>query len=221
GEQVAVFNRHQQPIVNAALEHMGYGGLPGLFGAVTTPNYMAAGGLIPEVVQAGLSDVRKAGKLRMGQFSGVTGHGAVAASGGRSAGTAQMRAWAKAGLEAAGVPATNLNIETIVGRMMQESSGNPDAINLTDSNAAAGHPSQGLMQTIPETFAKYHVSGTSSNILDPVANVAAAVRYMLAVYGHLVGAGPGGYALGGLLGFAGGGIVPPGATGPHPHPPCG
>ena len=45
GEQVAVFNRHQLPIVNAALAPVG--GLPGLFGSVTTPNYMAAGGLVP------------------------------------------------------------------------------------------------------------------------------------------------------------------------------
>lgn len=218
GEQVAVFNRHQQPIVNSALAAAGYGGLSGLFNAVSTPNYMAAGGLIPDVVRGGLSDVRKAEHARVGRLSSMASRDGVAASGGRSAGTAQMRAWAKAGLEAAGVPATRGNIETIVGRMMQESGGNPNAINLWDSNAAAGHPSQGLMQTIPETFATYHVPGTSSNILNPVANVAAAVRYMLARYGHLVGAGPGGYALGGLLSFAGGGIVPPAVTGHHLQP---
>lgn len=45
GEQVAVFNRHQLPIVNAALG--GMGGLPGLFSSVSTPNYMASGGLVP------------------------------------------------------------------------------------------------------------------------------------------------------------------------------
>lgn len=45
GEQVAVFNRHQLPIVNAALGHIG--GLPGLFSSITTPNYMASGGFPP------------------------------------------------------------------------------------------------------------------------------------------------------------------------------
>lgn len=133
----------------------------------------------------------------------------VGASGGQAAGSAQMRAWAAAGLRAAGVPATAVNIATIVGRMMQESGGNPKAINLWDSNAKAGHPSQGLMQTIPSTFSAYHVPGTSGNITDPVANVAAAVRYMLSRYGHLVGSGPGGYKRGGLIKLQRGGGVPP------------
>lgn len=44
GEQVAVFNRHQLPIVNQALAS--YGGLPGLFSKVRTPNYMASGGMV-------------------------------------------------------------------------------------------------------------------------------------------------------------------------------
>lgn len=44
GEQVAVFNRHQLPVVNAALA--GFGGLPGLFDSIRTPNYMARGGLV-------------------------------------------------------------------------------------------------------------------------------------------------------------------------------
>jgi hypothetical protein len=44
GEQVAVFNRHQLPIVNAALAPMG--GLPGLFSQVSTPHYMSTGGYV-------------------------------------------------------------------------------------------------------------------------------------------------------------------------------
>ena len=39
--------------------------------------------------------------------------------------------------------------------IMAESGGNPHAINLTDSNARRGTPSQGLMQTIPTTFRHY------------------------------------------------------------------
>ncbi|MGH3263568.1 MAG: D-Ala-D-Ala carboxypeptidase family metallohydrolase, partial [Trebonia sp.] len=46
GEQVAVFNRHQLPIVNQALA--GYGGLPGLFSTVSTPNYMSSGGFVAD-----------------------------------------------------------------------------------------------------------------------------------------------------------------------------
>ena len=42
--------------------------------------------------------------------------------------------------------------DTVLRRMNQESGGNPNAINNWDSNAKAGMPSQGLMQTIPGTF---------------------------------------------------------------------
>ena len=53
GEQVAVFNRHQAPIMNEALSRMGYGGLPGLFQQVNTPNYRATGGMVPKRFAAG------------------------------------------------------------------------------------------------------------------------------------------------------------------------
>jgi LysM repeat protein len=69
--------------------------------------------------------------------------------------------------------------------IMRESSGNPNAINLTDSNAAAGHPSIGLLQVIQPTFTAYHVPGTSSNIYDPVANITAACNYAYHVYGSI------------------------------------
>jgi phage-related protein len=78
--------------------------------------------------------------------------------------------------------------------MQAESGGNPNAINLTDSNARAGQPSQGLMQVIPSTFAAYHVAGTSNNIRDPLANMAAAAAYIKARYGGNVPGSP--YALG-------------------------
>lgn len=92
------------------------------------------------------------------------------------------------------------NLTLLEGRAMQESSGNPNAINNWDSNAAAGTPSQGLLQTIPATFAQYRVPSLSSSITDPVANAAAAVNYMFARYGHIVGPGSGGYARGGTIG---------------------
>ena len=44
GEQIAVFTRHQQAVANRMLAPVG--GLPGLFGSVSTPNYMASGGLV-------------------------------------------------------------------------------------------------------------------------------------------------------------------------------
>jgi LysM repeat protein len=73
----------------------------------------------------------------------------------------------------------------IYRNIMRESSGNPNAINLWDSNAAAGTPSIGLLQVIQPTFDAYHVAGTSNNIYDPVANITAACNYAYHVYGSI------------------------------------
>jgi hypothetical protein len=68
--------------------------------------------------------------------------------------------------------------------IMAESGGNPRAINNWDSNARAGNPSQGLMQTIPSTFRHYvHPSLADRPIIDPVANITAGVNYMIDRYG--------------------------------------
>jgi Transglycosylase SLT domain len=73
----------------------------------------------------------------------------------------------------------------IYRNVIRESSGNPQAINLYDSNAAAGIPSKGLLQVIDPTFRAYHVNGTSWDIYDPVANIAAACNYAAARYGSM------------------------------------
>ncbi|MEV7977502.1 transglycosylase SLT domain-containing protein [Streptomyces sp. NPDC086519] len=73
----------------------------------------------------------------------------------------------------------------IYRNVMRESSGNPRAINLWDSNAAAGIPSKGLLQVIAPTFNTYHVAGTSFDIYDPVANITAACNYAAARYGSI------------------------------------
>ncbi|MHC5908197.1 transglycosylase SLT domain-containing protein [Streptomyces sp. S6] len=69
--------------------------------------------------------------------------------------------------------------------IIRESSGNPWAINNWDSNAAMGIPSKGLLQVIQPTFNAYHVSGTSRNIYDPVANITAAANYAAHRYGSI------------------------------------
>ncbi|MFI1534463.1 transglycosylase SLT domain-containing protein [Streptomyces anandii] len=73
----------------------------------------------------------------------------------------------------------------IYRNVMRESSGNPLAINLWDSNAAKGIPSKGLLQVIDPTFKAYHVAGTSYDIYDPVANITAACNYAAARYGSI------------------------------------
>ncbi|MER6327967.1 transglycosylase SLT domain-containing protein [Streptomyces sp. NPDC014983] len=73
----------------------------------------------------------------------------------------------------------------IYRNIIRESSGNPNAINLWDSNAAKGIPSKGLLQVIDPTFNAYHVAGTSFNIYDPVANITAACNYAAHRYGSI------------------------------------
>ncbi|MFF3739764.1 transglycosylase SLT domain-containing protein [Streptomyces sp. NPDC002566] len=73
----------------------------------------------------------------------------------------------------------------IYRNIIRESSGNPNAINLWDSNAAKGTPSKGLLQVIDPTFAAYHVAGTAYDPYDPVANITAACNYAAARYGSI------------------------------------
>lgn len=102
--------------------------------------------------------------------------------------TGQHKSIIDAALRAAGVPPPGslgqweAGLNTLIGR---ESSWNPRAINLTDSNAAAGDPSRGLGQAIMSTFLANHVAGTSWDIYDPIANVAAITRYIVRTYGNI------------------------------------
>jgi Transglycosylase SLT domain/LysM domain len=68
---------------------------------------------------------------------------------------------------------------------MGESSGDPDAVNGWDSNAADGTPSEGLMQVIEPTFEAYALPGYNTDILDPVSNIIAAAVYAQDTYGGL------------------------------------
>ncbi|MGW6555916.1 transglycosylase SLT domain-containing protein [Streptomyces hydrogenans] len=73
----------------------------------------------------------------------------------------------------------------ILRNVMRESSGNPRAVNLWDSNAVKGTPSKGLLQVIDPTFSAYHVPGTSLDPYDPVANITAACNYAADRYGSI------------------------------------
>jgi SLT domain-containing protein/phage-related protein len=93
-----------------------------------------------------------------------------------------------AALAAAGVPPPGDQGSWEAGMNLiitNESGWNPNAINNYDINAQNGVPSQGLAQVIPPTFSAYHVAGTSNNILDPIANVAAAINYIVHTYGNI------------------------------------
>ncbi len=88
-------------------------------------------------------------------------------------------------MKADGTPVSVLNRADIALIIRNESGGNPDAVNRSDANAAAGDPSRGLTQTTSRTFSTYCLPGYCSDITDPVSNIIAGVRYALARYGSL------------------------------------
>ncbi|MCY8950033.1 transglycosylase SLT domain-containing protein [Bacillus atrophaeus] len=73
-------------------------------------------------------------------------------------------------------------LETIA---MKESGGNPNVVNNWDSNAKAGHPSQGLMQFIPSTFNANKEPG-HGNIKNPVDQILASINYLNSRYGGIL-----------------------------------
>ncbi|MBP2341126.1 phage-related protein [Saccharothrix coeruleofusca] len=132
------------------------------------------------------------------------------------AGSEQLSQWIRAALAFTGTDASWFGPLTTL--IMRESGGNPNARNDWDINAQNGIPSQGLMQTIPPTFAAYRDPRLPNNILDPIANIVAGINYIKARYGSIfnvqqanAGAPPMGYAGGGLV-FDQGGWLPPGPS---------
>ncbi|MEV7891243.1 transglycosylase SLT domain-containing protein [Streptomyces sp. NPDC002817] len=93
--------------------------------------------------------------------------------------------WIQASLQVMAQNGIPGSYDSIYRNIIRESSGNPYAINNWDSNAAAGTPSKGLLQVIDPTFQAYHVSGTSWDPYDPVANITAACNYAAQRYGSI------------------------------------
>jgi peptidoglycan hydrolase-like protein with peptidoglycan-binding domain len=93
-------------------------------------------------------------------------------------------AQAKDILVRAGVPVEKLSEAAIATIIRHESGGNPSAVNNWDSNARKGTPSMGLMQTIRPTFDRWKLPGMDQ-IMNPVHNIVAGVRYALNRYGSL------------------------------------
>lgn len=67
----------------------------------------------------------------------------------------------------------------------------PSAINTWDSNNVGaivsdgykGQASRGVFQMIPQTFAAYHETGTSTSVYDPLAQACAVINYLKEAYG--------------------------------------
>ena len=94
--------------------------------------------------------------------------------------------WIAEACLAAGLPQNDFWMQGYKTLCDRESSHRPNAINGTDSNAHGpmvgnGFPqgcSRGVAQCIPSTFATYHVPRTAKSIYDPVANIAASMKYV-------------------------------------------
>lgn len=119
--------------------------------------------------------------------SDSSGNSLTPPGGAHYANQAQVESWinqAFQALEADGVPASELDEAGVLLIIEHESSGNPNAINNWDSNAKAGDPSRGLMQTIGATFNAYKLPG-HDDIYNPVDNIIAGVRYAISRYGSI------------------------------------
>ena len=105
-------------------------------------------------------------------------------------------------LEANGIEPNGFRVSKILATIQRESNGDPNVQNNWDSNARAGHPSIGLMQTIGPTFNAYKHPG-HNNIRNGYDNLLAAINYIKHTYGTSDAAfnrvAAYGYANGGLV----------------------
>ena len=114
----------------------------------------------------------------------------------------RWRSYVERALKANGIEPTGFRVSKILATIQRESNGNPNAQNNWDSNAMAGHPSIGLMQTIGPTFEAYKHAG-HNNIRNGYDNLLAAINYIKHRYGTSDAAfnrvASYGYANGGLV----------------------
>lgn len=118
-------------------------------------------------------------------------------------GVSRWRKYVVKALKANGFSASPSQISAWMRVIARESNGNPKAINNWDSNAKAGHPSKGLVQTIDSTFNAYKFKG-HGQIYNGFDDLLAGINYMKHIYGKGPSAfarvsGPEGYAKGGRI----------------------
>jgi len=173
-------------------------------------------------IRTGLRDFAREVEAAVAQAAqaGAKSAAAAAASaggsyGGSPGGAGGAGRWAGVVLQALGMLGQPSSLLAgVLSLINSESGGNANAINLTDSNAVAGHPSRGLMQTIPGTFEAYRSQALVDNIVDPLANIYAGINYALRNYGPgMLAAGGRHSSGGGYLGYDAGGILPHGGAG--------
>lgn len=117
-------------------------------------------------------------------------------------GVARWRDTVVKALQANGIEPNNFRVSKILATIQRESNGDPNAQNNWDSNALAGHPSIGLMQTIGPTFNAYKHKG-HDNIRNGYDNLLAAINYIK----HRYGTSDAAFNRVAAYGYANGGLV--------------
>ncbi len=199
-------------VASGAVDHL-RGMLPGFASGGIVPSYSGAlKGLQP---WAAANQAATISALTSDIASVMARQFAASLSGYLGPGSASYAADIATVLSAMGLP---LSLVPNWERQIQtESGGNLRAVNLTDSNAQAGHPSVGLLQLIPGTFAAYAGPylrtpplvnyGGGFVSLDPMAQIYAGVHYADARYDGSMAS-----VIGHGHGYDNGGVLPPGIT---------
>lgn len=117
-------------------------------------------------------------------------------------GVARWRDTVVRALEANGIEPNNFRVSKILATIQRESNGDPNVQNNWDSNARAGHPSIGLMQTIGPTFNAYKHKG-HDNIRNGYDNLLSAINYIK----HRYGTSDAAFNRVAAYGYANGGLV--------------
>ncbi|MFI6660761.1 hypothetical protein ACIBL8_35085 [Streptomyces sp. NPDC050523] len=183
-----IWNQLVKPILSSVTQHLSGSGMADMLAKIP---FKAADALKDKIVEFASGGG--------GHFSNI---GGAIPSGKRRSIISQAMA-------AAHVPPPGTVAQWLAGMntlITRESGWNANARNDWDINAKNGTPSGGLAQVIWPTFKSNHVPGTSWNLYDPVANVAASIRYITRRYGNITNVQqanshlpPKGYATGGRI----------------------
>lgn len=117
-------------------------------------------------------------------------------------GVARWRESVVRALNANGIEPNDFRVSKILATIQRESGGDPNVQNNWDSNARAGTPSIGLMQTIGPTFNAYKHPG-HNNIRNGYDNLLAAINYIK----HRYGTSDAAFNRVAAYGYANGGLV--------------
>jgi len=191
------------------LPDLGAGG-DGGYGTLPTPKLKGPAGGLRSLGQGALSRLAGGANDYLSKMTAKMSPGGGQALSEPYGGGGNLSGWLDAAMRLTGVGG-GLWKNVLTRQAMRESSGNPNPGTIADINSAQGNPSEGLLQTTLSTFKANMLRG-HGNILNPVDNAAAAIRYMIGTYGHgnpgaaaqaMWARGGGAYAKGGRLGYAG------------------